>query len=202
MVYFLVKVAFKIRQDPDSQQSKLVMQSFKKLAWYPVIYIVCWVLPTVVDIIGTERSDFAQGSPYFILLPNIIPIFQAPLSTLAYFNANPIVRQYWASWARQTFSYKKRTDKGIDADWSFSESHDESIIRLEDQEDYMLPRDTTASTASTVVSNPIAAASNMWNLMASRTASRADDAPSGSLFIQNSSFKGSSKITKDIELSA
>jgi hypothetical protein len=98
--YMLVAIAWKLRQ--LKAVPVVIMSTIGKLALYPVIITVCWVLNTVANIytFSTGRT-YTELSTSWIIVTNlgvVMATLQGLLNTLVFFAANKLVREYWLCW--------------------------------------------------------------------------------------------------------
>jgi hypothetical protein len=148
MMAFLLSVAFKLRTGPATQQNPLIATSLRKLMWYPLIHILCWIMPAVYDLIsaGSGYQIEGSGKEALILVTNIIAAFQPMLSLVVYIYANPIVRQHWAALFASKYGeisawWRPKADEAAIIAWR--DSLASCAINVEAEPDYIAPRDSS-----------------------------------------------------------
>jgi hypothetical protein len=216
MLYFMIMVIIQIRKEPDPQRAALFIRSLKKLVWYPLIFIFCWTLPTVTSTYLSNQNSKGnndQGNSSreaFVLndvLAVIMPALQAPLSALAFFNANRIVRVYWYNWFRERLCARKDDEQ---SDFQGRLISEESF-RLEDEEDYTDPRETDLTLTSAMNGIFSMASTVLRPSLVVRPPTTANpmamaDAPGASFYSKNSSFRtavgAGPRVPKVIEMHA
>jgi G protein-coupled glucose receptor regulating Gpa2 C-term len=214
MLYFMIMVIIRIRKEPDPQRAALFMRSLKKLVWYPLIYIFCWTLPTVMDIytaayfqnLDGQNTHITGSVVLYFLLPNVLPALQAPLSALAFFNANRIVRVYWYSWFRERLCSPKDDEQS-----DFQGRLSEESLRLEEEEDYTEAQETDLTLASAMNGIFSMTATVLRPSLVVRPSTTANpmamaDAPASSFYFTNSSFRAAvgagPRVPEEIEMHA
>jgi hypothetical protein len=211
MLYFMIMVIIRIRKEPDPQRAALFMRSLKKLVWYPLIYIFCWTSPTVINIytsaiLGGQDAHITGSVVLYFLLPNVLPALQAPLSALAFFNANRIVRVYWYNWFRERLCSPKDDEQS-----DFQGRLSEESLRLEDEEDYTEAHETDLTLTSAMNGIFSMASTVLRPSLVVRPSTTANpmamaDAPGASFYSKNSSFRtaasADARVSKVIEMHA
>lgn len=93
MVGFILAVIWRIKTSPVL--SDVVSASIKKLSFYPIVLIICWVPSIIADVVLREPNSPNVDTTALEICGNAFPILQGFFAACVFFSQNNLVRDRW-----------------------------------------------------------------------------------------------------------
>ncbi len=136
MILLMLDLFIKVRSMPHT--SNIVSNSLKKLVFYPIVFIVCWI-PSYI-------SDYSYSQHYAVkestdVSGSILPCLQGFFLSITFFYQNIVVRKKW----------KDLITSYMNTAPDFRDSLVSSVVLIESEIDYIRPSERSTEV---FVNNP------------------------------------------------